>query len=116
VVIVDEQLARHCWPNQDPIGRRMYQPDNPANPMQTDAKTRWYSVVGVVRSVRLEDLAGARSAFGAYYFPDADNPSRMYTFAVRVNRDGDLGAVTRAVRQAVAQIGCYEKTNRNSAL
>ncbi len=26
------------------------------------------------------------------------------TFAVRVNHDGDLGAVTRAVRQAVAQI------------
>jgi putative ABC transport system permease protein len=104
VVIVDEQLARHFWPNQDPIGRRMYQPDNPENPMQTDAKTRWYSVVGVVRSVRLEDLAGARSAFGAYYFAYAENPSRMYTFAVRVNRDGDLGALTREVRQAVAQI------------
>jgi hypothetical protein len=40
VVIVDEQLARHFWPNEDPIGRRMYQPDNPTNPMQTDAKTR----------------------------------------------------------------------------
>ncbi len=104
VVIVDEQLARHFWPNEDPIGRRMYQPDNPANPMQTDANTRWYSVVGVVRSVRLEDLAGARSPFGAYYFPYVENPSRTYTFAVRVNHDGDLGAVTRAVRQAVAQI------------
>ena len=104
VVIVDEQLARHFWPNEDPIGRRMYQPDNPTNPMQTDAKTRWYSVVGVVRSVRLEDLAGARTPFGAYYFPYAENPSRVYTFAVRVNRDGDMDAVTRAVRQAVGHI------------
>jgi putative ABC transport system permease protein len=104
VVIVDEQLARHFWPNEDPIGRRMYQPDNPTNPMQTDAKTRWYTVVGVVRSVRLEDLAGSRSAFGAYYFPYPENPSRTYTFAVRVNRDGDMDAVTRAVRQAVAKL------------
>jgi putative ABC transport system permease protein len=106
VVIVDEQLARHFWPNpnEDPIGRRMYQPDNPANPTVTDANTRWYRVVGVVRSVRLEDLAGSRSAFGAYYFPYAENPSRTYTFAVRASHDGDMGAVTRAMRQAVAQI------------
>ena len=26
VVIVDERLAQHFWPNQDPIGRRMYRP------------------------------------------------------------------------------------------
>jgi putative ABC transport system permease protein len=104
VVIVDEQLARHFWPNQDPIGRRMYQPDNPANPTATDANTRWYRVVGVVRSVRLEDLAGSRNAFGAYYFPYAENPSRMYTFAVRANHDGDMSALARAVRQAMSQI------------
>jgi ABC-type antimicrobial peptide transport system permease subunit len=70
----------------------------------TDANTRWYAVVGVVRSVRLEDLAGTRSPFGAYYFPYAENPSRTYTFAVRVNRDGNMGALTRAVRQAVGHI------------
>ncbi len=104
VVIVDEELARHFWPNEDPIGRRMFQPDNPDHPTVTDSNTRWYSVVGVVRSVRLEDLAGARSAFGAYYFPYAENPSRTYTFAIRANHDGDMSAVTRAVRQAVAQV------------
>lgn len=72
--------------------------------MGTDANTRWLSVVGVVRSVRLEDLAGTRSPFGAYYFPYAQNPARTYTFAVEANRDGDMGAVTRAVRYAVAHI------------
>jgi predicted permease len=104
VVIVDEELARHFWPNEDPIGRRMFQPDNSAHPTVPDANTRWYSVVGVVRSVRLEDLAGARSAFGAHYFPYAENPSRTYTFAIRANHDGDMSGVIRAVRQAVAQI------------
>src|SRR5580700_10697282 len=31
VVIVDERLAQHFWPNSDPIGRRMYQPSDPKN-------------------------------------------------------------------------------------
>ncbi len=102
VVIVDERLARHFWPTRDPIGQRMYSPQNPQDPTKTDANTRWYHVVGVVRSVRLEDLAGTRSAFGAYYFPYAQEPSRGYTFAVRTA--GEAGAVARAVRTAVARI------------
>jgi predicted permease len=102
VVIVDEQLARHFWPDRDPIGQRMYNPQNPKDATKTDANTRWYQVVGVVRSVRLEDLAGIGSGFGAYYFPYAQNPSRGYTFAVRTT--GEAGAVARAVRTAVARI------------
>jgi predicted permease len=102
VVIVDEQLASHFWPNRDPIGQRMYSPQNPKDPTKTGANTRWYQVVGVVRSVRLEDLAGTRSAFGAYYFPYAQDPSRGYTFAVRTA--GEAGAVARTVRTAVARI------------
>jgi predicted permease len=102
VVIVDERLARHFWPNRDPIGQRMYSPQNPKDPTKTDANTRWYQVVGVVRSVRLEDLAGTRSAFGAYYFPYAQDPSRGYTFAVRTA--GEAGAVARMVRTAVVRI------------
>ena len=40
-VIVDERLARHFWPNQDPVGRRMYQP---AGPQQPDESRRAYPV------------------------------------------------------------------------
>jgi predicted permease len=100
VVIVDEQLARHFWPNRDPIGRRMYKVQNPD--MIVDANTRWYTVVGVVRSVRLEDLAGTRTAFGAYYFPYAQEPWRVYTFTVRTT--SDPASLARTVRAAVARI------------
>ena len=100
VVIVDEQLARHYWPNRDPIGRRMYKVQNPD--MIVDANTRWYTVVGVVRSVRLEDLAGTRTAFGAYYFPYAQEPWRVYTFTVRTT--SDPASLARTVRAVVARI------------
>jgi predicted permease len=102
VVIVDEPLARFFWPNRDPIGQRMYKPRSPKELTQIDPNTRWYRVVGVVRSVRLEDLAGTTSASGAYYFSYAQEPSRDYTFAVR--SAGEAGGVARMVRTAVAQI------------
>ncbi len=102
VVIVDEQLARHFWPNRDPIGQRMYQSDNLAEPTKPGAHTTWFQVVGVVRSIRLQDLAGARSAFGAYYFPYAQQPSRDYTFAVRTV--AEAGGVTSMLRTAMARI------------
>ncbi|MBI3473377.1 MAG: ABC transporter permease, partial [Candidatus Solibacter usitatus] len=57
-VIVDERLARRFWPDRDPIGRRMYQPQDVNDLMKIDARTRWLRVVGVVRSVRSDDLAG----------------------------------------------------------
>jgi predicted permease len=102
VVIVDERLARHFWPNRDPIGQRMYRPRNPKDLTQTDANTRWYRVVGVVRSVRLEDLAGTKGPSGAYYFPYAQEPSDDFTLAVK--SAGELGGVARMVRTAVAQV------------
>ena len=102
VVIVDERLARHFWPNRDPLGQRMYRPNSPKELAKLDPNTRWYRVVGVVRSVRLEDLAGTKGAAGAYYFPYAQEPSRDFTFAVRTV--GEAGAVARTVRTAVAGI------------
>ena len=102
VIIVDEQLAHRFWPNRDPIGQRMYKPQNVQELTQTSASTRWYQVVGVVRSVRLQDLAGTGMSYGAYYFPYAQNPSRDFTFAVRTT--ADVGGVARMVRTAMAQI------------
>ena len=101
VVIVDEQLAEHFWPGRDPVGRRMFKPQGPEL-VRPDEHTRWLTVVGVVRSVRLQDLAGTRTPFGAYYFPYAQEPWRGFTFAVRTS--SDLAAMTQAVRAAVARV------------
>lgn len=102
VVIIDERLAHRFWPNGDPIGQRMYQPEGPANPTKTGANTIWLKVVGVVRSVRLEDLNGTGSAVGAYYFPYAQHLSRGYTFAIRTT--AGMEGAARAVRAELARI------------
>ena len=101
-VIVDERLAHHFWPGRDPIGQRMFQPQDPNNIMKTDQHTLWLNVVGVVHEVRLDDLAGNGSPVGAYYFPLAQDPERSFTFAIKGT--SDLSALGREVRAAVAGI------------
>ncbi len=101
-VIVDERLAKKFWPDQDPIGRRMYLPDNPEDLLRVNEKTRWLHVVGVVHEVRLEDLDGSGNNAGAYYFAWDQAPRRGGTFAIKTN--GDTAAVLKAVRAEIAKI------------
>jgi hypothetical protein len=55
-IIVDERLARRFWPDGDPIGRRMFRPATPSE-MLPNEKTRWLTVVGVVRDAQLRGPA-----------------------------------------------------------
>src|SRR5262245_25926663 len=55
-IIVDEQLARKFWPNQDPLGRHMYYPVSVENLMALPPREQWLTVVGVVENVRLDGL------------------------------------------------------------
>jgi predicted permease len=100
VVIVDEQLARHFWPNRDPIGQRMYNINDPSK-LTPDKNTRWLRVVGVVRSIRLKDLAAGHGV-GAYYFPLAQDPSSNFTVVIK-SRSGSPD-LTNALRAAVGRI------------
>ncbi len=101
-VIVDETLASHFWKDRDPIGQRLRMPDDSADLMKVTPKTRWFTVVGVVRPVRLEDLSGVGNSAGAYYFPWAQQPSRGLTFAIRTSMASS--AIERAARTELARI------------
>jgi putative ABC transport system permease protein len=101
VIIIDERLAAKFWPNRDPIGRRMYQPNNPQF-TKTDEHTEWLRVVGVVRSARVRAITGGGNTAGAYYFPFAQTPQRNYTFAVRTA--GDSAQAASALRRAIAEV------------
>ncbi|HET7291639.1 MAG TPA: FtsX-like permease family protein, partial [Vicinamibacteria bacterium] len=101
VLIVDETLARHFWPNQDPIGRRMYTPTDINDLLAVNEKTVFLTVVGVVRDVKLRDPA-ERDAVGTYYYPMAQDTSRLITFALKT-AEGDRSAPA-ALRAAIASL------------
>jgi len=101
-VIVDERLAKKFWSGRDPLGHRLYFPSNMKDPMAVGPKTEFYTVVGVVGTVKERGLVGADGRVGAYYFPFAQAPRRRITLAVRAA--GDPQAVVPAVRQALAAI------------
>jgi predicted permease len=102
VIIVDERLAQHFWPNSDPLGRRMYQPSDPKNLLKTDQHTVWLMVVGVVRTLRYESLDDSNAAFGAYYFPNTQQPANAFTFALKTDRDQD--SAIRALRAELSRL------------
>jgi putative ABC transport system permease protein len=99
-IIVDEKLARRFWPNQDPIGRRMYLPNDINNLIAITDKTVFFTVVGVVRDLKLADLVDGNGAVGAYYFPLEQASSRLLVFALRTATDP--AAQATAVREVIA--------------
>jgi predicted permease len=104
VILVDEQLARRFWPDGDPIGRRMYFPENANDMFKPPADDAWLTVVGVVRNVRLRALAegGNSGLFGAYYLPLAQRPDRGVAIVARTPQAP--AALTAAIRAAVRQV------------
>jgi putative ABC transport system permease protein len=102
VVIVDERLAQHFWPNRDPLGRRMYEPGNGKDLMKIDEHTVWLTVVGVARTLRYENLDDSGATVGAYYFPNSQHPVNAFTFALKTA--GDQGSALRALRAEIFRL------------
>ncbi|HET7747475.1 MAG TPA: FtsX-like permease family protein, partial [Vicinamibacteria bacterium] len=99
VIIVDEKLAARFWPGQDPIGRRMYFPESINDLLAITPKTVFFNVVGVVHDLSLYDLASGDERVGAYFFPEAQRPSGLVTFAVKAA--GSPESITGSLRAAL---------------
>ena len=102
-IIVDERLARHFWPGKNPIGRRMFMPQDIHDLMKTDEHTNFMTVVGVIHPLHNSDVEGNGSPVGAYYLPFAQNLQRGFSLAIKTQ--GSAGAILPAVRarfQAIA--------------
>ncbi len=87
VIIVDERLAKRFWPNGSPLGRRMWQPGSNEGLVNPDKDARWFTVVGVVGSVKQRALVDPDERVGAYYFPYAQSPESNFTLALRAVAD-----------------------------
>jgi predicted permease len=101
-VMVDEKLARRFWPNQDPIGRRMFMPQDINNLFATNEKTVWLTVIGVIGDVKLHTLTEDKETVGAYYFPMEQDTVGSMTFALKTA--GDPVALTSGVRGVLSQL------------
>jgi len=102
VVIVDERLAQHFWPNRDPVGRRMYLPQDPKNLLATNEHTIWLTVVGVARTLRYQNMDDTGASVGAYYFPISQDPDNDFTFALKTT--GDTDSAVRALRSELLRL------------
>ena len=103
VIMVDDRLARRFWPNQNPLGRRMYRPsDDGDNPTAVTEKTEFLTVVGVVAEMKLRSLTDGDNRVGAYFIPLAQEPQSDLTFVLRV--DGDPATLSGALRREVVAI------------
>ena len=103
VIIVDERLARHFWPNRDPIGRRMYFPGgDPKDFLKVDEHTVWFTVVGVARTLRYENLDDSGASVGAYYRCNSQDPASGFTFAIKTS--SDPASTIRALRTEIARL------------
>jgi predicted permease len=102
VMLIDESLAKRFWGDSDPVGGRMYRPNN-ADLNVTDETTEFYKVVGIVRDVQLRDLAGRGGrAFGSFYLPHSQAPERNNIIAIRAQAAPEV--VMSALRNEVARL------------
>jgi putative ABC transport system permease protein len=102
VAIVDEKLASRFWPGLDPVGRRLYKPNDVNDLLAIDDKTLFFTVVGVVRDVRLSDLTEGDRTVGTYFFPMTQDTSSLVTFAIKTASRPE--ALTGPLRAAVASL------------
>jgi predicted permease len=103
VIIVDDRLARRFWPNQSPIGRRMYRPSDDGDDLAAvTEKTEFLTVVGVVAEMKLRNLTDGDNVVGAYFIPLAQEPRDDLTFVMKAS--GDPAALSSALRREIAAI------------
>jgi predicted permease len=100
VAIVDENLAREYWPNQDVIGKRI----------RNGTNSPWKTIVGLVAPVRHSQVVGEESSSvgvegsgkGVYYFPLYQQNSSATFLIARTS--GDPAALGATIREAVHEV------------
>ena len=102
VIIVDDRLAARFWGATDPLGRRLWKPDSAGELKNGPGpKTTYFTVVGVVGSVRTTGIT-EKAPVGAYYFPMAQDAARTVTLAAR--SAGEPDALVTGIRRELASI------------
>jgi predicted lysophospholipase L1 biosynthesis ABC-type transport system permease subunit len=93
VAVIDENLARQYWPNENPAGKRL-----------RNGNDEWSTIIGVVAHVKHTQLA-ADSGKGVYYYPLFQKAGSGATTSFLIARgSGDPGRLSAAIRHAVQAV------------
>ncbi len=88
---MNQHLAQHYWPNQDPVGKRF---------RLNDAEKSWVEIVGVARMAKYNFIAEPPSDF--LYLPYRQRPpGRMFLVA---RSAGDAAALAAPLREVVRNL------------
>jgi len=90
VVLIDENLARRFWPNQDAVGKHIAY-DSPT----------WHEIIGIVPEVRT--YGSEAKPLIRIYTPLGRAPQRTVNIAVRTNTS-DPEALTASITRAVHEV------------
>jgi predicted permease len=91
VAIVNQQLAKHYWPNQDPIGKRF---------RLDDQEKTWVQIVGVARTAKYLFIAEPPSDF--VYLPYRQRKPRQIVMVVQ--SAGDPSSLVAPLREVVRRL------------
>ncbi len=95
VVMINDELARHYWPGQDPLGKRVSRSDHPK-------PDEWFTVVGVVESIKHRSLRTGADA--ELYVPYTQSMmGAKYTYLV-LRTQGDPLSIAAALRKRIHEI------------
>ena len=102
VAVIDDNLARQYWPDENPIGKRI----------RTNSNGPWATIVGVVGHIRFTTLVGEESSSvisqssskGTYYYctyQDAEDAAHGFLIA---KSNSPAASAETAIREAVRSV------------
>ncbi len=108
VVVIDEKMANHFWPNDDPVGKRVRQGDDPKEP--------WYTVAGVVGIVKEYGLDTDTRM--VVYFAQSQVPlTSMYLVARTTSAPSSLtGAISQQIHALDPDAPVYDVSTMQGRL
>lgn len=110
VAVISESLAKHFWPGQDPLGKRIKR-----GPI--DGPRPWIEIIGVVQDTRaIDNGSQLNEAIGHWYLPYVQHPGYStdtlnITLAASVNPESLQRAVRAALSEIDAGIAPYQYYN-----
>jgi predicted permease len=94
VAIIDETMARKYWPNEDPIGKRIWRYESDPHGNQL-----WREIVGIVGTVKYGGLDV--EPWTQFYLPLRQNPFPIASVFLAIRTGAEPESLTAAVRGVI---------------